>query len=154
MYAFELHDEYNSSGDSIKNFFDASGEGFVVPLYQREYTWEAENIDQLFDDIILGIQEFANLKNERATTFLGTVILMHANQQTFAAPIAEQRAMPTGVSYVIDGQQRIATIALLAIHLRQYLNELMQLIPEELPFKILRDHCRDTIDSLKVPLLI
>ena len=149
MYAFELHEEYNSSGDSIKNFFDASGEGFVVPLYQREYTWEAENIDQLFDDIILGIQEFAHLKNKRATSFMGTVILMHANQQTFATPIAEPRAMPTGVSYVIDGQQRIATIALLAIHLRDYLNELHLLMPEEAPFKILRDHCRDTTDNLK-----
>ena len=149
MCAFKLHEEYNSSGDSIEHFFDASGEGFVVPLYQREYTWEAENIDQLFDDIILGIQEFTHLNNARATTFLGTVILMPGHLQSIITPIAEQRAMPTGVSCIIDGQQRIATIALLAVHLRHYLNELQQLMPEEPRFKTLTEQCNDTSDNLK-----
>ena len=73
MADIDLHKEYDSSGESVQDLFDRTEEGFFVPRYQREYTWEENNINQLFDDLILGARELSN--NETATTFLGTTIL-------------------------------------------------------------------------------
>ena len=73
MVEIELHREYKSSGESIQDLFDSIEEGFFVPLYQREYTWEEDNINQLFDDLVLGVYELSEKGN--AITFLGTTIL-------------------------------------------------------------------------------
>ena len=73
MADIDLHQEYNSSGESVQDLFDRTEEGFYVPLYQREYTWEEDNINQLFDDLVLGTRELAD--NTSATTFLGSTIL-------------------------------------------------------------------------------
>ena len=79
MTDIDLHKEYNSSGESIQDLFDSTEEGFFVPLYQREYTWEADNINQLFDDLVLGTRELS--ENESATTFLGTTIMTILRRQ-------------------------------------------------------------------------
>ena len=34
--------------------FDKLGEGEYVPLFQQEYTLDEDNIDRLFDDLVLG----------------------------------------------------------------------------------------------------
>ena len=60
MANINLHKEYDSSGQSVQDLFDSTEEGFFVPRYQREYTWEEENINQLFDDLVLGTREFAD----------------------------------------------------------------------------------------------
>ena len=115
MADIDLHKEYNSSGESVQELFDRTEEGFFVPLYQREYTWEEDNINQLFDDLILGTQELS--ANASATTFLGTTILTTLGDKKQAVKIGEERAQPTGVQIVIDGQQRISTLALLSIQI-------------------------------------
>ena len=38
----------------MPELFDRPGESDYVPLYQREYTLEEDNIDQLFDDLVSG----------------------------------------------------------------------------------------------------
>ena len=73
MADIDLHKEYNSSGESVQDLFDSTEEGFFVPRYQREYTWEDDNINQLFDDLVLGARELS--EKDSATTFLGTAIL-------------------------------------------------------------------------------
>lgn len=55
MAEINLHKEYDSSGESVQDLFDGTGEGFFVPLYQREYTWEEDNINQLFDDLVSAV---------------------------------------------------------------------------------------------------
>lgn len=66
---------------------------YVIPIYQRNYSWEEEHIQQLIDDI----------NSSTCTYFLGNLIV---NQQGINA------------FEVIDGQQRLTTLYLL----QNYLN--------------------------------
>ena len=132
MADIDLHREYNSSGESVQDLFDSAEEGFFVPPYQREYTWEEDNINQLFDDLVLGTRELSD--NSTATTFLGTTILTELGDKKKAVKLGEERAQPTAVQVVIDGQQRISTLALLSIQITVNLKELLANLPEKQPY--------------------
>ena len=147
---FDLNRPYGTYIDTVLHLFNQPGEAFLVPLYQREYTWEKDNIDQLFDDLILGILELAGDDGDTATTFLGTTIFVPLKDKSETVWNGEERAQPSQVLSVIDGQQRIATIALLAIRVRAHLERLeLQLRGrDEEPHPDLRHHCSDTIRDL------
>lgn len=77
---------------------------FLIPVYQRYYSWEISQCERLWNDIV-DMQ-----KKGKEGHFVGSIV-----------NIAEQ-AMPTGVQkyMIIDGQQRITTMTLLLIALRDY----------------------------------
>jgi uncharacterized protein with ParB-like and HNH nuclease domain/predicted transport protein len=77
---------------------------FLIPVYQRYYSWEIEQCSRLWNDIV-DMQ-----KKNKVGHFVGSIV-----------NIAEQ-AMPTGVQkyMIIDGQQRLTTLSLLLIALRDY----------------------------------
>ncbi len=77
---------------------------FLLPVYQRYYSWENEQCERLWNDLV-NIQ-----KTGKPYHFVGSIV-----------NIAEQ-SMPTGVQkyMVIDGQQRMTTITLLLLALRDY----------------------------------
>ena len=77
---------------------------FLIPVYQRYYSWETEQCSRLWNDIV-DMQ-----KKNKVGHFVGSFV-----------NIAEQ-AMPTGVQkyMIIDGQQRLTTLSLLLIALRDY----------------------------------
>lgn len=79
---------------------------FLIPVYQRYYSWDLEQCRRLWNDIV-DMQ-----KKNKQGHFVGSIV-----------NIAEQ-AMPTGVQkyMIIDGQQRITTLTLLLIALRNYAN--------------------------------
>jgi hypothetical protein len=147
MPDISLHKAYDSEGESVHDLFDRTEEGFFVPLYQREYTWEEDNINQLFDDLLLGIRELAD-NNDNATTFLGTAILTNLNEKKQTVIAGEDKAQPTGVKLVIDGQQRISTIALISIQLVVRLQTLISGLPNKAPYASLHHHCADLLDTL------
>jgi hypothetical protein len=70
-----------------------------VPKYQREYSWGNKNVQDLFNDLetsfMAGSKEY----------FLGTIVLTEEQGET----------------YVVDGQQRLTTISLLIVAIRDYL---------------------------------
>ena len=132
MADIDLHREYNSSGESVQDLFDRTEEGFFVPLYQREYTWEEDNINQMFDDLVLGVRQLS--ENEKATTFLGTTILTTLDDKRRTVKAGEERAQPTGVQIVIDGQQRISTLALISIQIIEKLRGLFDGFPDGSPY--------------------
>ena len=77
---------------------------FLIPVYQRYYSWEIEQCQRLWTDIV-------NMQKAGKTGhFVGSIV-----------NIAEQ-TMPTGVQkyMIIDGQQRMTTLTLLLIALRNY----------------------------------
>lgn len=80
---------------------------FLIPVYQRYYSWETEQCSRLWNDIV-DMQ-----KKDKVGHFVGSIV-----------NIAEQ-AMPTGVQkyMIIDGQQRLTTLSLLLIALRNYAEE-------------------------------
>lgn len=146
MADIDLHQEYNSSGESVQDLFDRTEEGFYVPLYQREYTWEEDNINQLFDDLVLGTRELAD--NTSATTFLGSTILTALGNKKESVRLGEERAQPTGVQIVIDGQQRISTISLLSIQIIVKLEELLDGLPQKPPYADLHNAGKKSIERL------
>ena len=146
MAEIELHTEYKSSGESIQDLFDSTEEGFFVPLYQREYTWEEDNINQLFDDLILGVCELSEKGN--AITFLGTTIFTTLGDKKQTVKTGEERAQPTAVQIVIDGQQRISTLALISIQIIVKLQELLNGLPHRPPYSDLHDAGSRSIDRL------
>lgn len=75
---------------------------FVVPLNQREYSWEEEHVTDLF-------QDFSNaIATNKATYFLGTIVLTTSAE---------------GDPEVCDGQQRLATTTILLAAIRDYFHE-------------------------------
>lgn len=80
---------------------------FIIPVYQRYYSWEKEQCNRLWNDIV-DMQ-----KKNKDGHFVGSIV-----------NIAE-KAMPTGVQkyMIIDGQQRLTTLSLLMIALRDYADE-------------------------------
>ena len=147
MADIDLHKEYNSSGESVQDLFDRTEEGFFVPIYQREYTWEEDNINQLFDDLVLGTRELSD--NDSATTFLGTTIVTALSDKKQTVKSGEERAQPTGVQIVIDGQQRISTLALISIQIILKLRSLLRGLPHKVPYSDLHNAGEKFIERLR-----
>ncbi|GHQ14775.1 hypothetical protein VN0280_13830 [Helicobacter pylori] len=80
---------------------------FVIPIYQRLYSWEKEQCEQLWDDIIkIGGNDKMN------GHFIGSILyvrdgITHSNNALL----------------IIDGQQRLTTITLLLTALRNHLSD-------------------------------
>ncbi len=79
---------------AIGNLFDGQGSIYTVPIYQRNYAWEAQQIEQLLGDIRDAIRD------GKDSYFLGNLM------------VAELQRAPTYFE-VIDGQQRLTTLYLL-----------------------------------------
>ena len=67
---------------------------YTIPVYQRNYTWEKEHCDKLFDDILNSIKLNKN-------HFLGSLVYSVSKRNDI-------KSCP-----IIDGQQRLTTIMLL-----------------------------------------
>ncbi|WP_327654712.1 GmrSD restriction endonuclease domain-containing protein [Streptomyces sp. NBC_00483] len=86
---------------------------FQVPLYQRTYSWQQEELRQLWEDVLELVEERL-AERPVAGHFLGSVVLA-----------------PTGVAagtmqrwLVVDGQQRLTTLMLAFTALRDHYREL------------------------------
>lgn len=131
----DISQSFGTSSETVSNFFQTPGLAFYIPLYQREYSWDKSNIDQLMEDICQGVISLLDAeKRDTVIHFLGTLILVEESEQNIHPK--DQRALPTRTDNVIDGQQRISTIALLACLLYQRLYQ----IKKKLPKKFLEDY--------------
>lgn len=90
-----LNKAYSSTAASIHNLFDRTEEGLVIPAYQREYTWEEDNVNQLFDDLLQGASELLDDQGDKAFSFLGTAILVQPEGAHNLPVVDEERARPT-----------------------------------------------------------
>lgn len=91
---------------NIAQYFDGSKQG-VIPLFQRPYSWEAKDWRTLWEDLMAQYEA-----EDRSSHFMGAVVTV---------PI---KSIPVGVTkhLVIDGQQRLTTLAILLIALQQKAN--------------------------------
>jgi len=74
-----------------------------VPRFQRSYSWEASNVDEYLADL-----EAARTRD--SDYFMGTVVFAESGEDT-------QRQL------IVDGQQRLATTAVLLVAIRDLLKE-------------------------------
>ncbi|GAA6878442.1 DUF262 and DUF1524 domain-containing protein [Helicobacter pylori] len=81
---------------------------FVIPIYQRVYSWKKEQCKQLWDDIIK-----TGGNDQIEGHFIGSIVFVHDDIYTTSH----------NELLIIDGQQRLTTITLLFIALRDHLSD-------------------------------
>lgn len=93
-------------GTSNKTYRQLMGNGlrYEIPKFQRDYTWEAEYWDDLWQDIR------ALLANEDNEHYMGYLVLQTSNNKEFQ---------------IIDGQQRLTTMSLLILSTLKCLKDLV-----------------------------
>lgn len=89
-----------------KNFLSIISESkkLMVPMYQRAYSWTEEEWEELFDDILLGQKN----KNKH---YMGALVFINR---------------PNGKFEVVDGQQRLTTIAIIIHSMIKILNQCIE----------------------------
>lgn len=87
---------------SILEFISATKRTFIIPVYQRNYSWDKDNCEKLFSDLIDSLE--SGKKH-----YFGNIVY-YAISTDFASGYSELA--------LIDGQQRVTTIMLLLAALR------------------------------------
>lgn len=89
------------------NYLELIGNGkqYRVPPYQRDYSWKEEQWEDLWTDILQLLSD----RNERH--FLGTLVVEADDDREFL---------------IIDGQQRLATLSLLALAVIAHLDSMVR----------------------------
>src|SRR5712692_684231 len=105
---------------------------FVVPYFQRAYSWRRHQWNTLFDDI-LELYELGSSNSH----FLGSMVLLK-EAGTVVTPM--QTGKPT---LVIDGQQRIVTLSLFLAAIRDAAREIDPGFGEHLHYEYLADRAED-----------
>ena len=79
---------------------------FNIPPYQRPYSWQSEQVEELFSDLEAASENVLKKEQlkEAAPYFLGSIVLVAAEDKLID---------------VIDGQQRLTTITLLLAALKE-----------------------------------
>jgi len=92
-----MGDIFTPQSKTIQELFDG-GNYYQVPSYQRPYSWDAEQIDELWEDI------YAAFDNDEEEYFLGSIILTKHGRDNYLD--------------VVDGHQRLTTLIILFCTLR------------------------------------
>ncbi|GAA7725790.1 DUF262 and DUF1524 domain-containing protein [Helicobacter pylori] len=97
---------------TLLGFFEENQNNqFVIPIYQRVYSWKKEQCEQLWDDIIkIGGNDKMN------GHFIGSILYV-LDGNTPSSPLL-----------IIDGQQRLTTITLLCIALRNHSSDEVKIL--------------------------
>ena len=99
--------KFKADPRTIKTILEANRK-YIIPRYQREYSWEREQLEEFWNDINQQI-DFDN--NRYKDYFIGSLVLVGDDEQ--------------GVEFhVVDGQQRLTTITILLSVLTQIGKEL------------------------------
>src|SRR5262249_18086432 len=97
------------------------GQGCYIPAYQRQYSWDRDNVSRLFEDAANGIEQLLNRPS--TISFLGTIIAIHDTKYATVSPLLKPE-MPQKVMTIIDGQQRICTMMMINLafhdHIRRF----------------------------------
>ena len=90
------------------------GTHFLIPSYQRSYSWTQEQCSDLLQDLKRLVAQREQHPESNAVHFMGSIVV----QTTQYVPMAQLRAREHGV-LIIDGQQRLTTMYLLYLALAQ-----------------------------------
>jgi len=80
---------------------------YHVPLFQRNYNWEKDNVIEFWDDLWKHWDNWRNRREERISYYFGSLMLVNDDETTFNFK-------------VVDGQQRLTTAMVFFIALRDY----------------------------------
>jgi len=83
---------------------------YIIPRFQREYSWEKPELDEFLTDTILQIKKTADNQLLISDYFIGSIVLIGNEKETSFQ--------------VVDGQQRLTTITIMFSVLTQIFKEL------------------------------
>ena len=83
----------------------------IIPIFQRAYSWEKDQVRTLWEDIIKIYNNIDN--NGKATHFLGPIVRVEVSASS----------VDTRKLYLIDGQQRVTTLMVLLACIRNLVKE-------------------------------
>lgn len=114
----------------IVQYFDGEKQS-IIPLFQRPYTWNKRNWQSLWDDIMTYYEDGLS-----GSHFMGAVVSIPA------------KTVPVGVTkhLIIDGQQRLTTIAVMMCALRDSCDKRSAQIQDHL----VNRHYGNSADYLKL----
>ncbi|XUO84832.1 DUF262 domain-containing protein [Halomonas sp. KM007] len=72
-----------SSDQKIADLFNAGY--FVIPRFQRPYSWDQENISEFWDDIV---------RNKPTDYFIGSMVVYRMGDRRFGVVDGQQRLTP------------------------------------------------------------
>lgn len=107
----DIKSTFGAESMSSWGLLTSPGTGFYIPAYQREYSWDKDNVNRLFEDLVHGVHMLLRAESNKkdTVTFIGALIVIHdTNYQTVKPYIVGE--LPSRVLLVIDGQQRLSTI--------------------------------------------
>ena len=107
---------------------------FIVPLYQRMYSWKEEQCKRLWDDIV-----FLEKHNKKGH-FIGSIVCV----------VESASISGTSKFMVIDGQQRLTTLTILLIALRDFLSS--KNVTTSITRKFLKNDTESENDKYKLAL--
>lgn len=112
-----IDDNQAKSKDDVVSGFLGRGQDtpFLIPEFQRPYTWTTDQVDTLFNDIWNFSQEEGGFISDKPY-FLGAFVGYYEKNPDIAAEFqsdSETRDDKQTILYIVDGQQRITTLFLL-----------------------------------------
>lgn len=123
---------------TILRFLESLDTKFIVPIYQRKYSWKIEEAKKLFDDIIF------TAKNDFRNHFFGSIVTLYNDKSRDREYI------------IIDGQQRITSITLILLCIYKLAKNKVIEVDDRLKEKILNQYIinkySDSYDNLKLRL--
>ena len=84
---------------TIKNLFCNSDSLYMIPNYQRPYSWTDDQVEKMWEDLWEAFQNEKEDENSSEDYFLGSIIVSKSKNSDFLE--------------VIDGQQRLTTLTIL-----------------------------------------
>ena len=140
-----VKDIFRAQADSFgAMMIEGSGTvSFKLPEYQRPYDWDKSNVDRLLLDCLNGLKGTAAPSSNHHYTFLGTIILASDN--------AREPTFDGESKLLVDGQQRLTTLLLLACALfeaiRQHSNDVL-LVPHAATKEWVQSESQEQLDRL------
>lgn len=125
------------SENKMLSFMEGAKNRYVIPVYQRAYSWKIENCRQLYEDLK------KMYRDNRRSHFFGSIVA---------------EVVPKGSKieyYIIDGQQRLTTVTLLLLAMRNLLHDkkivaLQESLKEQINELYLIEKWADEDDKIKL----
>lgn len=89
---------------TVEDLFSPTNVNYIVPRFQREYSWEKEEVLELWDDILSNIKE-KDSKYISDEYFIGSLVVIGDEESRVSSKIKE--------FLIVDGQQRLTTITIM-----------------------------------------
>ena len=105
---FYIGDDFLQAGETTLNKLLNTSRQFIVPIFQRNYSWQKSQYEQLWFDILR-----ASKFKEKQNHFIGSIVYID-----MGTPAGRPQQL-----LLIDGQQRLTTISILLCTIKDYVQK-------------------------------